>query len=280
MASSIVGKSGRVYVQDKVLQHHRQDHKLSVFMAVSGTKSFVFKRVPWPSYDLSLSLVAEFFHRLRMHIGCYEKEGGLVYSYLRDTLLAIMQEDPDFPLTERKKILRRTREAIQELHGKDWIHIDVKPDNIFVNWTCDEESNKTVSDAALGDFDIVFKSEGGEARVTKASGIFSFGLVCIYALGGGELLLLNGYKELAKHGIKSEQETLTRHFSYFGPNCRHALKGASGMAEDSVREQPLRRFERWGEDLVPEAQNMISRMTNLDPAGKITIDQVLTHRWW
>jgi serine/threonine protein kinase len=132
---------------------------------------------------------------------------------------------------------------------------DVKPDSILVNWTCDKEGNNTVTNVALGDFDIAFKSEGGEPLqtryaignamwrspegqtgrgVTKASDIFSFGLVvsepcsssrlhtklcvqCIYALGVGELLLLNNYQELAKAGISSEQEILIRHFSYFGP---------------------------------------------------------------
>lgn len=33
MASTIVGKSGRVYVQSEVLQLHREDRKLSVFKA-------------------------------------------------------------------------------------------------------------------------------------------------------------------------------------------------------------------------------------------------------
>ena len=74
----------------------------------------------------------------------------------------------------------------------------MKPDNILVNWTCDKEGNKIVTDAALGDFDIAFKLEGREQLetpyaignamwrspegqtgrgVTKASDIFSFGLV-------------------------------------------------------------------------------------------------------
>jgi serine/threonine protein kinase len=74
----------------------------------------------------------------------------------------------------------------------------VKPDNILVNWTCDEEGNKTVTDATLGDFDISFKLEHGKALqtpfaignamwrspegqtgrgVTKASDVYSFGLV-------------------------------------------------------------------------------------------------------
>ncbi len=109
----------------------------------------------------------------------------------------------------------------------------------MVNWTRNEEGEKTVTDVALGDFDIAFQCEEGESRqtphaignvmwrspegqtgkgVTKASDMFSFGLVvseplstirsqaklylqCIYALGGGELMLLNDYQELAKRGI-------------------------------------------------------------------------------
>lgn len=58
-----------------------------------------------------------------MHIDCNQEEGILVYPYFSDTLLALIQEDRDFPLAERKKILRHAGEAIQELHGKDWIHI-------------------------------------------------------------------------------------------------------------------------------------------------------------
>ena len=208
--------------------------------------------------------------------------------------------------------------------------VDMKPDNIFINWTCDEEGNKTVVDVVLGDFDIAFKSEGGEPRqtphaignamwrspegqtgrgVTKASDIFSFGLVvsklylslklyiklnlqCIYALGGGDFLLINDYQQLVESGIWPEQEILTRHFSYFGPvsdgllkqvnseDWCDALRGVSKIAEDAVKEQPELRFERWGEELGPEAQNMISGMTDPDPTARTTIDQVLTHRWW
>lgn len=57
-----------------------------------------------------------------MHIDCNQEEGILVYPYFRSTLLALIQKDPDFPLAERKKILRQVGEAIQELHSKDWIH--------------------------------------------------------------------------------------------------------------------------------------------------------------
>jgi hypothetical protein len=43
-----------------------------------------------------------------MHIDYNQEDCILVYPYFRSTLLALIQEDPDFPLTERKKILQRT----------------------------------------------------------------------------------------------------------------------------------------------------------------------------
>jgi hypothetical protein len=58
------------------------------------------------------------------------------------------------------------------------------------------------------------------------------------------------------------------------------MKGAVEIAELAVSEQPEMRFEQWGKELGPEAQTMISEITNLDTTARITIDQVLTHRWW
>lgn len=58
-----------------------------------------------------------------MHVDHNEKERVLVYEYFKDTFLALLDEYPDFPLSEIKKILRRTAEAVKELHEKDWIHI-------------------------------------------------------------------------------------------------------------------------------------------------------------
>lgn len=89
----------------------------------------------------------------------------------------------------------------------------------------------------------MWQSPEGQTRrgVTKASDIFSFGLVVsrpclnvsayvnlylqyIYALGGGEFLLINDYQELVKSSITPEQEILIQHFSYFGPISNSLLK--------------------------------------------------------
>ncbi|KAI7352865.1 hypothetical protein KC320_g4301 [Hortaea werneckii] len=189
---------------------------------------------------------------------------------------------------------------------------DVKPDNILVDWISDDEGNKVVTDVALGDFDIACKLMEGETRhtphavgnamwrspegqtgiSTMASDIYSLGLVYIYALGGADLLILNDYQKLAKAGVTPEQEVLTRHFCYFGPvpeslyqqikdkKWRHALQLASSMAEAEVKERPMLRLRAWGQELGESALDLLSAMTNIDPKGRLTIDQVLAHPYW
>jgi len=115
---------------------------------------------------------------------------------------------------------------------------------------------------------------------------------CIYTLGGGEMLLIDNYKELVERGISAEQEILTRHFTYFGPvpeglykrvndeNWCEAMKETSKMADLAAKEQPELRFTWWSRELGPAAQDMISGMTNLDPEARTTIDHVLSHYWW
>ncbi|CAK7212310.1 hypothetical protein SCUCBS95973_001420 [Sporothrix curviconia] len=189
---------------------------------------------------------------------------------------------------------------------------DVKPDNILVDWEADDTGHKTVARAALVDFDLAFHPPPGKRLdmpyplgnvmwrslegqtgkgMTSASDVFSFGLVCIYALGSGDMLLDN-VDELAKNSIPPGQEILTRHFSYFGPATRglleqvgdevwcKALRGVSAAADKVLRDNPGLRFTEWGQVLGPAAVDLISGMTNPDPTARLTMEQVLAHPWW
>lgn len=118
------------------------------------------------------------------------------------------------------------------------------------------------------------------------------GLKCIYALGGGDILLLNNYQELVDHGITPEQEILTRHFCYFGPvpeglfdvienkNWTAALRGAAAIADDTVKDEPELKFAHWGGELGAQAVDMLLGMTALDPKARLGIEQVLAHPYW
>ncbi|KAF2819706.1 hypothetical protein CC86DRAFT_398389 [Ophiobolus disseminans] len=185
--------------------------------------------------------------------------------------------------------------------------------DILVDWNCDEKGAKTVTSVALGDFDIAFKLQEGALLhtphtignamwrspkgqtgrgITKASDIFSFGLVCIYALGAGEVLLINNYQELLQLGMTAEQEILVRHLSYFGPvnqgllkqindgKWATALSSAPQLAELDVADRPELSFEQWGQELGSGAQDLIAGMTRIDPTARATIYQVLAHKWW
>ena len=88
-------------------------------------QSFVIKRVHESVFQLSNELKDEFAdsRHLRMHVDSNTKEQTLVYEYFKDTFLDLLNKHPDFPLSEIKKILRCTGEAVKELHARDWIHI-------------------------------------------------------------------------------------------------------------------------------------------------------------
>ncbi|ORY16959.1 kinase-like domain-containing protein [Clohesyomyces aquaticus] len=283
MVSTLVGQSGRVYVQGELIQRHREDEKLNIYKA---EYSFVYKRVPRPFFNLSQRLAAEFAGS-RIHT---------ILSYFDGTLLRLIQEDPNLSSPERRKIMRHVGEAIQELHHKDWIHIDVKPDNVLLNWTIDKEGTRTITDTVLGDFDIAFKSEGGKPRnapfaignakwrspegqtgkgVTKASDIFSYGLVCIYCIGGRGLLIIDNWQDLVDNGVTPEQEIQIGDEEWCAP-----LRESWAVAERAIQENPERRFTHWGKDIGVSGVAMLSGMTNLDPKARSTINQVLASPWW
>jgi hypothetical protein len=116
---------------------------------------------------------------------------------------------------------------------------------------------------------------------------------CIYALSGGEMLILGeSFEEAAKMGFTPEQKIVTRHFVYFGPpteglfkqidseEWRENLEITSRVAERALEAEPELRFECWGKVIGPQALDMISGMTNPDPTARPTIEQVLEHPWW
>ncbi|KAF2005369.1 kinase-like protein, partial [Amniculicola lignicola CBS 123094] len=321
ITSTIVGKSGRIYTIGNVIREHPQVPHLKIYKAESENESFVVKRVPEQFHNLSKQIASEVdcSRHLRIHVDCQDGERFLIYRYFKTTMLPLIQDHPEIPAPESLKILRNVGEAIQELHAKDWLHNDVKPDNILVDWESDSEGNMQVTDALLGDFDISYNlppgavlqssqaignvmwrsPEGQTGRgITKASDVYSFGLVlltafsCLFAFGGGPFLIINNINDMIAKGISPEQEILTRHFTFFGLPPEALFKQInseewtstltlwSKIAEEIVRQHPEDKFESWGQDMPPDVYSAISAMTNIDPTARPTMAQVLAHEWW
>lgn len=146
-----------------------------------------------------------------------------------------------------------------------------------------------------------------EGRVHKPSDIFSFAIVvsnyapfkfyvdptkylqCIYAVTKHLLFAVNE-EELEKEGIDAISEILERQLSYFGEfDSIKALIDYLGdnpwrqvfeiLYEGFSSEYPQKSFRLMG-GLDPIFQDLIVRLTDFDPAKRITAHEALNHPWF
>ncbi|KAF2272540.1 STE/STE20 protein kinase [Westerdykella ornata] len=156
----------------------------------------------------------------------------VVLKYLDDHLLNASVKKA-LTRKEVKYVSRRVLEALALLHEDDYVHTDVKLDNIFVNYG---RGDIRFSDVQLGDLGGAFPSNSNYAKEgtpvgapmwsspevimetpwNTATDIWSFGTVLISLLYGGDFNLFRprtvpyGHEE---YGL----EVLKRQFQYFGP---------------------------------------------------------------
>ena len=142
MASTIVGKSGRVYTQGEMLRRRRNERNtfkakyafsllsiarvFSHHLVRSENESFLLKHVPKSYFTVCTQYFSLWFagtRRLRMHVDCNDEERVLVYPYFRGTLFELIDENQDLSDANRKTILRYVAEAIYELHSRNCIHL-------------------------------------------------------------------------------------------------------------------------------------------------------------
>lgn len=87
------------------------------------------------------------------------------YPYTAKSYLS--PEDPrQLPKELDLTVALQTAEGVEVMHGKNWVHCDIKPDNIFIKW---DPANPKVIKAVLGDFDTV-KKNGDPTQVTGLTG--------------------------------------------------------------------------------------------------------------
>ncbi|TVY13993.1 hypothetical protein LARI1_G008814 [Lachnellula arida] len=326
MFSTLVGRSGREFMRQKLLQRHPTKPELDIHLALCDGKPFVLKPVSQSIFDLLQEFKDEFGNnpRLRIHVDDNKKENILVYEYFKSDLLSLVENYPALPLGARKTILKEVGLGLNDIHTKHWIHLDsaavaynspltypsldVKPSNIFLNWSVDEKDQFHLEKVALGDMDYALKLEGQKLLnqrmgnvmwrspegqlgkgVGKPSEVFSFALLCLYVITGAQCF----HPDFEKLDIEPEPVILFKLLSAFGPlpdalvkhiNDEEAGALLRGLWQAIVEDESNEAFEQWSEEIFPnpnsEAKRLILRMTNLDPAKRALMLDIIMDPYW
>ncbi|EAW20707.1 putative calcium/calmodulin dependent protein kinase [Aspergillus fischeri NRRL 181] len=133
-----------------------------------------------------------------------------------------------------------------------------------------------------------------KGELNKPTDIFSFGVVCIYAMLGR--VIFGPDEDFRKHQTQGALPAfirLQRQVSYFGDS-----EGINGLLkhigddeiscqvlrmlwdERSEEHIPYKPFSEWPEVVDPTFKDLIQRLTNLDPTKRFTACQALEHAWF
>ncbi|KJY00323.1 calcium/calmodulin dependent protein kinase [Zymoseptoria brevis] len=230
-----------------------------------------------------------------------------VFRHLNENLLGFAQRDLSLKLI--KRILECALQGLAALHEQDLVHNDIKANNIMIQ-TKECSRDADVEQVQLVDLEDTVHLPPGRAimgievgnwmwrspeahaqgPVEKPSDMFSFGLVCIYAmtqrvvLAVDESELLEGEEKLAI--------VLERQLSYFADESGYKAFlqyiGAESPWHEIFRvinsgfgkDQPRKPFALWkGKGLDDDFKAFIGGLTDFDPARRMSAQQALAHRW-
>ncbi|GAB7350034.1 hypothetical protein MBLNU459_g0706t2 [Dothideomycetes sp. NU459] len=156
----------------------------------------------------------------------------------------------------------------------------------------DENKSFRLQKAVLGDMDCALKLKGEKplnAMIGNVMWLFSFGLLCFFVITGAQWLHLDfDTLETEPEGIilhklltafGSLPDALVSHVD--DEQAGTLLKDLWQAIEETKLQDP---FEDWSEDTFPnldnEAKRLILRMTNLDPAKRASMSEIMKDPYW
>ncbi|KAF1840662.1 kinase-like protein [Cucurbitaria berberidis CBS 394.84] len=304
-----VGQSGRRYVVERLLQD-KPGPLGRVYLASAGNQQYVLKSVPKTDFkyfeDMYSNLQKSPY--IRVANDAILDQSMFAYRYFKDHLLFFVQKEDPVSLPLMKRIIRDSLRGIAALHEKGIVHTDIKANNILVDWNkvdghtvVGQVQIADIEDAAYipdGDFAIVGRQVGNwmwrspeahaSGKVHKPSDIFSFGIVCIYALT--KRVIFAVADEELEEGVDKLAIVLERQLSYFSdfesfvgllqhlgdsPWAQIFTVIAEGFNEDLPRAP----FALW-KGIDPDFKDLVGKMTNIDPKRRITAHEALAHPWF
>lgn len=187
---------------------------------------------------------------------------------------------------------------------------DIKPNNILLDYKETAGGDLIIQNVKISDLeDSVLLPPGqnlqgclcgnqlwrspeswARARQNTPSDIFSFGVVAIYVMLD-EMVFLAGFSNEEVTGNEAWRHILRRHISYFATDedsfkglLRHVEEDDlwfdrfAALAGDFDAERPRKPFAEW-QYVDVGFRDLIVKMTNLDPARRITAREALEHPW-
>ncbi|KAK2766244.1 hypothetical protein FQN54_007761 [Arachnomyces sp. PD_36] len=309
VSENYTGRSGRNYKVERVLLEEKSFPQRLVCLANTGDRKFVLKYIHPINFE-DLQDVNNKLHganHVRLPQDTIPEKSMFVFDYFTDNLLRLAQKD--LALDVRKRILKDALRAIAELHDQDIVHTDIKADNIFLDWKSSDSDGIILERTQLGDLEdaayippgshMIGKQAGNwmwrspEAHaagpVNKPSDIFSFALVCIYAMHK-RVIFAVGEEELDE-GVDRLAIVIERQISYFADEdgLGEFLKQLGSdnpwvqvfeVTRDGFnKDNPRKPFSLW-KGVDDDFKSLVCAMTNFDPEKRITAREALAHKWF
>ncbi|KAI0479965.1 kinase domain-containing protein [Xylaria cf. heliscus] len=311
--SELAGLTGRRYLFKELIQD--RPHMGRLWLATSGTEKFVLKDIPKDIFSNSNDDIRP---RLREHLNIrlpsdtIRDQRIFVYRHFDDDFMSLVRKE--ISLRARKQILKASLQGLAELHDRDIVHLG-KENPLFPS-TRVPRMKTAVEEVQLSDLENAAYLPKGrcikgmlagndnwrcpeghfKGALNKPSDMFSFGVVCIYAILRRPIFEADA--DLHTHearGALPVSIRLQRQVSYFG--TRDSVDGlAAHVGDEGVNGEVLdmlwadraadyhsyRPFREWADvgDGGAGFEDLVLGMVNLDPAKRITARRALEHPWF
>ncbi|KAE8154312.1 kinase-like domain-containing protein [Aspergillus avenaceus] len=299
--------SGQSYRIDEILADRRKP-LLCVYRASTARSNYIIKNMIPGEFNYQLDLQKPLSARphVRAVIDTVREQELFIYPFLTGDLLRLSRKALSKP--SRREILRGALCGLVDLHNRDILHNDIKPNNVLLNYEEHHGGEIVINKVQIPDLeDTVIVPSGkwlkgplcGNAiwrspeswcrsRQNQASDVFSFGIMMIYVMIS-EMVFRVSDDQL--EAPDSWRYILRRHLSYFADE--DGLNGFLGhigkenpfherllaLANTFTLEDPRQPFTRW-QYVDPDLRDLVGKMTNLEPTRRITAKEALRHCWF